>query len=116
MLKPIIWLSLPVCIAIAANSYADKPPKLILQITVDQLRADLPGRFLNKDSDGGFSYLYEEGVVYNNAHHNFQIPGAMRENDKNISLQLPNLTLPFHQLLLLDCVECDYRHHLHQYF
>ena len=38
------------------------------------------------------------------------------ENDKNISLQLPNLTLPFHQLLLLDCVECDYKHRLHQYF
>lgn len=45
-------------------------PKLILQITVDQLRADLPKRYLHRMGKGGFNYLYSQGVVYNNAHHN----------------------------------------------
>ena len=44
-------------------------PKLILQITVDQLRGDLPGRCLDRMGKGGFRYLLEEGVVFANAHH-----------------------------------------------
>ena len=44
-------------------------PKLILQITVDQLRGDLAPRFLDRMGEGGFRYLLEEGVVYNDAHH-----------------------------------------------
>jgi len=45
------------------------PPRLILQITVDQLRGDLPGRFLERMGDGGFRFLLENGVVFTNAHH-----------------------------------------------
>jgi predicted AlkP superfamily pyrophosphatase or phosphodiesterase len=44
-------------------------PKLILQITVDQLRGDLPGRYLDRMGDGGFRYLMQHGVWYANAHH-----------------------------------------------
>lgn len=44
-------------------------PRLILQITVDQLRGDLPARFLDRMGDGGFRYLLEQGIVYGNAHH-----------------------------------------------
>lgn len=44
-------------------------PKLILQITVDQLRGDLPGRYLERMGDGGFRYLMQHGVWYANAHH-----------------------------------------------
>jgi predicted AlkP superfamily pyrophosphatase or phosphodiesterase len=44
-------------------------PKLILQITVDQLRGDLPGRYLEHMGDGGFRYLMLHGVWYANAHH-----------------------------------------------
>ena len=44
-------------------------PRLILQITVDQLRGDLPTRYYDRLQDGGFKYLWEEGVVYTNAHH-----------------------------------------------
>jgi predicted AlkP superfamily pyrophosphatase or phosphodiesterase len=47
---------------------ADKP-RLILQITVDQLRADLPTRYYERLGEGGFRYLWESGVVYRNAHH-----------------------------------------------
>jgi len=37
------------------DAQADKP-KLILQITVDQLRGDLPGRFKKNMGEGGFRY------------------------------------------------------------
>lgn len=44
-------------------------PKLILQITVDQLRGDMPASVYDRLGDGGFKYLYENGIVYENAHH-----------------------------------------------
>jgi hypothetical protein len=44
------------------------PPRLVLQITVDALRGDLPGRFSHVFGDGGFRYLMEEGVHYTNTH------------------------------------------------
>ena len=44
-------------------------PKLILQITVDQLRGDLPTRYYERLGEGGIRYLWENGVVYRNAHH-----------------------------------------------
>ena len=53
----------------AAQAYAADAPKLILQITVDQLRGDLPTRYYDRLGDGGFRYLWESGVVYRNAHH-----------------------------------------------
>ena len=46
-----------------------KSPKLVLQITVDQLRGDMPGSVYDRLGKGGFRYLYEKGVVYENAHH-----------------------------------------------
>ena len=48
---------------------AAEPPALILQITVDQLRGDLPQRYLERMGEGGFRYLFEHGTVYDNAHH-----------------------------------------------
>lgn len=53
----------------AAAAQANDNPKLILQITVDQLRGDLPTRYYDRLGDGGFRYLWENGVVYRNAHH-----------------------------------------------
>ena len=44
-------------------------PKLVLQITVDQLRGDMPNLVYNRLEEGGFRYLYEQGIVYENAHH-----------------------------------------------
>ena len=49
---------------------AEAPPlKLILQITVDGLRADMPGRYLDRMGNGGFRRLLTEGVVYGSAHY-----------------------------------------------
>ncbi len=54
----------------AGGSFAaPTPPKLILQITVDQLRGDQPERYLDRMGAGGFRYLLEQGVVYKDAHH-----------------------------------------------
>jgi len=48
---------------------ARQPPRLVLQITVDALRGDLPGRYANVLGDGGFRYLMDEGIHYTNAHY-----------------------------------------------
>ncbi|NVK40294.1 MAG: alkaline phosphatase family protein [Oceanospirillaceae bacterium] len=45
------------------------PPRLVLQITVDALRGDLPGRYAHLFGDGGFRYLMGQGVHYTNAHY-----------------------------------------------
>jgi len=42
---------------------------LILQITVDQLRGDLPHRYYDRLGEGGFRYLMEQGTSYLNANH-----------------------------------------------
>jgi predicted AlkP superfamily pyrophosphatase or phosphodiesterase len=54
--------------ATASAQVTDKP-KLILQITVDQLRGDLPSRYYDRLGEGGFRYLMENGTVYQDAHH-----------------------------------------------
>jgi predicted AlkP superfamily pyrophosphatase or phosphodiesterase len=48
---------------------ANAAPKLILQITVDQLRGDLPGRYMKDMGEGGFRYLMKQGVWYANANY-----------------------------------------------
>jgi hypothetical protein len=41
--------------------------RLVLQITVDQLRGDLPLRQAERYGKGGFRYLLEDGIWYSNA-------------------------------------------------
>ncbi len=43
------------------------PPRLVLQITVDQLRGDLLPRFRNRFGQGGFRLLMDRGVYFANA-------------------------------------------------
>ena len=67
LLVVIPWLS---SIASADDHSSIKhKPKLILQITVDQLRGDLPTRYYDRLGEGGFKYLWEQGLVYSNAFH-----------------------------------------------
>jgi len=67
-----LWLSSVslACLLPALSLQAAEKPKLVLQITVDQLRGDIPTAYLNKMGKGGFKYLLNEGVVYKDAHHN----------------------------------------------
>jgi len=55
--------------AAAAEAATHAKPRLILQITVDALRSDLPERYEHVLGDGGFRYLKEHGVDYINAHY-----------------------------------------------
>jgi predicted AlkP superfamily pyrophosphatase or phosphodiesterase len=48
---------------------AAEPPKLILQITIDQLRGDMPLRFKDRFGEGGFRHLMDKGLHYTNAHY-----------------------------------------------
>lgn len=47
----------------------NRAPRLVLQITVDQLRGDLPGRYADRLTEGGFRYLMEKGTWYIDAHY-----------------------------------------------
>jgi predicted AlkP superfamily pyrophosphatase or phosphodiesterase len=62
-------LALLAVVAHSPQALAADKPKLILQITVDQLRGDLPTRYYDRLGEGGFRYLWESGIVYRNAHH-----------------------------------------------
>jgi hypothetical protein len=56
--------------ALSPAAFADETmPRLVLQITVDGLRGDLPHRFSGVLGEGGFRYLMEQGVWYANAHY-----------------------------------------------
>lgn len=51
------------------KEYQPENIRLVLQITVDGLRADLLERYQDRFIEGGFNYLLKNGVVYTNAHY-----------------------------------------------
>jgi predicted AlkP superfamily pyrophosphatase or phosphodiesterase len=69
-LTTVLLLAAP-CLLGSAPGFAaaDKPPRLVLQITVDALRGDLPKRYAHVLGDGGFRYLMDQGIDYTNAHY-----------------------------------------------
>lgn len=62
-------IALGVGAASATMASGTEKPRLVLQITVDQLRGDLVERYSAHIGDGGFRYLLENGVSFINAHH-----------------------------------------------
>lgn len=75
MKKSSYWagaVSVPVAIFLligALPATAAETPKLVLQITIDQLRGDMPWRFADRFGEGGFRYLMTKGVSFTNAHY-----------------------------------------------
>ena len=61
--------TLAILLVAGTSAWTGGQPKLVLQITVDGLRGDLPSRFKNVLGDGGFRYLMEDGIHYTNAHY-----------------------------------------------
>ena len=55
--------------AVSPATAKDLAPRLIVQITVDALRGDLPQRFAHVLGEGGFRHLQNKGVDYRNAHY-----------------------------------------------
>jgi len=69
-LTTVLLLAAPCLLGSAPGfAVADKPPRLVLQITVDALRGDLPKRYAHVLGDGGFRYLMDQGIDYTNAHY-----------------------------------------------
>jgi len=70
-MKFVRLLTLIITIALVSTAAfaetVNSAPRLILQITVDQLRGDLPGRYADRYGEGGFRYLMEKGSHYTNA-------------------------------------------------
>ena len=62
-------LTIVVCATYIPSAWAQGEVRLVLQITVDGLRADLPMRSLGSFGDGGFRYLLDNGTVFTNAHY-----------------------------------------------
>ncbi|NOD64915.1 MULTISPECIES: alkaline phosphatase family protein [Ruegeria] len=62
------WL-ITLSMTITAPALAQEAPKLILQLTVDQLRGDLIQRYSKGMGEDGFFRLINEGVHYADAHH-----------------------------------------------
>ena len=65
----LITVALILCSVLPSSAQEKKKPRLVLQITVDGLRGDLPHRYYSEFGEGGFRYLYERGVVYEAAFH-----------------------------------------------
>ncbi len=59
----------PSLVATNAARPRNVPPRLIVQITIDQLRADMPLRMRERFDDDGFARFLEQGVVYDHAHY-----------------------------------------------
>lgn len=65
-----VVLSLILAAGVAdAGSQTGPPVRLILQITIDGLRADLINRYENGFGKGGFRLLREKGTYFTNAHY-----------------------------------------------
>ncbi len=72
---PMLMLIISIALLISIISYPamaeSARPRLIIQITVDQLRGDLPDKYMKNMGDGGFRYLKENGIWYKNANYNY---------------------------------------------
>ena len=66
---PLAMFGLVVLWPLVAAAQTAAKPKLVLQITVDQLRGDLPERFGDRFCERGFKYLLNNGTVFRDAHH-----------------------------------------------
>ncbi len=58
-----------ICALTSLPAVAEEPPRLVLQITVDQLRGDLIDRNIAHFGETGFKRLIQNGIYYTNAHH-----------------------------------------------
>ncbi|MBN4055503.1 alkaline phosphatase family protein [bacterium AH-315-K03] len=62
-----LWVLLIISVSTQAKDRSK--PKLVLQITVDQFRGDLPQRYKDRLGKAGLRYLLEKGTHYSNAHY-----------------------------------------------
>jgi hypothetical protein len=64
-----VFALLTASVAFSADAPPAHPrPRLVVQITIDQLRGDLPLRYQNRFGEGGFRYFLDHGTWYTAAH------------------------------------------------
>jgi predicted AlkP superfamily pyrophosphatase or phosphodiesterase len=70
-LFPFVMIPLLVLVlsAWAVAGTVNEKPKVILQITIDQMRGDFPMRYKDRLGEDGFRYLMEKGTWYMDAHY-----------------------------------------------
>jgi len=54
---------------VGSEVMAAEDPKLVVMITIDQLRGDMPQKYYDRFGEGGFKYLMDKGTIYNNANY-----------------------------------------------
>jgi predicted AlkP superfamily pyrophosphatase or phosphodiesterase len=73
MSKSLISIALAMIVSVtlstASNAKEDDDIRLVLQLTVDGLRADLLARYADRFGDDGFLFLKKNGTVFANAHY-----------------------------------------------
>jgi len=68
LIAGLVLVATTVGLATAGDHTNTPTPRLIVQITVDQMRGDLPTRYRDRLGDGGLKWLLEHSVRYANAH------------------------------------------------
>lgn len=68
-LRTVLMVTVATLASGASAQDTSAKPKLVLQITVDQLRGDLLFRNAAHFGDGGFRYLLDNGLYFTDAHH-----------------------------------------------
>lgn len=71
MRYPLIFAFLFTFVSLSGQYKKEDHPKLIVALTVDQMRYDYISRFWEKYSDDGFKRLIEHGFFYENAHYGY---------------------------------------------
>jgi hypothetical protein len=94
------WIFISV---ITIPAFAADSPKLVLQVTVDQLRGDLPTRYSERLGEGGFRYLWENGVVYKNAHHAHANTETIVGHSTLALIGKPDLRLTILKIRIINC-------------
>lgn len=64
-----VLFGLLACSSVNAAEALQAPPKLVVQITVDGLRADLIQRYKHQFGENGFRYLMDQGTYFTNANY-----------------------------------------------
>ena len=48
---------------VGSEVMAAEDPKLVVMITIDQLRGDMPQKYYDRFGEGGFKYLMDKGTI-----------------------------------------------------
>lgn len=64
-----IFASIFLCLTSLCSHAGSNPPRLIVQLVIDQLRGDLIHQHQQQFGPAGFNYLLAHGLDYHNAHH-----------------------------------------------